>query len=60
MSHTVHAQVGQTQLTIESGKLAKLADGAVTVRTGDTIVLVTAVSSTTIKEGQDFFPLTVE
>ncbi|MBE2204786.1 MAG: polyribonucleotide nucleotidyltransferase [Chthoniobacterales bacterium] len=60
MSHTVHAQVGQTQLTIESGKLAKLADGAVTVRSGETIVLVTAVSATTIKEGQDFFPLTVE
>ncbi|MFA7345493.1 MAG: polyribonucleotide nucleotidyltransferase [Terrimicrobiaceae bacterium] len=60
MSHTVHAQIGHTQLTIESGKLAKLADGAVTVRSGDTIVLVTAVSATTIKEGQDFFPLTVE
>ncbi len=60
MSHSVHAQVGQTQLTIETGKLAKLADGAVTVRCGETIVLVTAVSATSIKEGQDFFPLTVE
>lgn len=60
MSYSVHAQVGQTQLTIETGKLAKLADGAVTVRCGDTIVLVTAVSATSIKEGQDFFPLTVE
>jgi len=60
MSHTVHAQVGHTQLTIESGKFAKLADGAVTVRCGDTIVIVTAVSATSIKEGQDWFPLTVE
>lgn len=47
-------------MTFETGKLAQLADGAVTVRCGDTIVIVTAVSSTTIKEGQDFFPLTVE
>jgi polyribonucleotide nucleotidyltransferase len=60
MIHSVTAQVGQTSLTIETGKLAKLADGAVTIRSGDTIVLVTAVSATTIKEGQDFFPLTVE
>lgn len=60
MSYSVNAQIGHTTLTIESGKLAKLADGAVTVRCGDTIVLVTAVSATSIKEGQDFFPLTVE
>ncbi len=60
MIHTVTAPVGQTSLIFETGKLAKLADGAVTVRCGDTIVLVTAVSATTIKEGQDFFPLTVE
>jgi len=60
MSHSVTAHVGHTSLTIESGKLAKLADGAVTVRSGETIVLVTAVSATSIKEGQDFFPLTVE
>ena len=60
MSHSVTAQAGQSPITFESGKLAKLADGAVTVRSGDTIVIVTAVSATTIKEGQDFFPLTVE
>ncbi len=60
MSHSVTAQIGHTELTIESGKLAKLADGAVTVRCGETIVIVTAVSATKIKEGQDFFPLTVE
>lgn len=40
--------------------MAKLADGAVTVRTGDSVVIVTAVSATKIKEGQDFFPLTVD
>jgi polyribonucleotide nucleotidyltransferase len=60
MHHTVTSQLGSTQITIETGKLAKLADGAVTVRTGDTIVLVSAVSATSIKEGQDFFPLTVD
>jgi hypothetical protein len=46
---------GLITIIFESGKLAKLADGAVTVRCGDTIVIVTAVSATTIKEGQDFF-----
>ncbi len=60
MSHSVNAQIGHTNITIESGKLAKLADGAVTVRCGDTIVIVTAVSATSIKDGQDWFPLTVE
>jgi polyribonucleotide nucleotidyltransferase len=58
--HNVTAQVGSNPLIIETGKLAKLADGAVTVRCGETIVLVTAVSATKIKEGQDFFPLSVE
>lgn len=47
-------------MTIETGKLAKLADGAVTVRCGDTIILVTAVSATKVKTGQNFFPLSVE
>lgn len=61
MSHvTVTAHVGSTPITFETGKIAKLADGAVTVRSGDTIVLVSAVSATTVKEGQDFFPLTVD
>ena len=58
--HTVSAQFGALPIIIETGKLAKLADGAVTVRYGDTLVIVTAVSATKIKEGQDFFPLTVE
>ena len=58
--HTVSAPFGAHPIIIETGKLAKLADGAVTVRYGDTLVIVTAVSATKIKEGQDFFPLTVE
>ena len=61
MSHTtVTAAVGQSPITIETGKIAKLADGAVVVTSGETIVLVSAVSATTIKDGQDFFPLTVD
>jgi len=60
MSHSVIAPVGAHPITIETGKIAKLADGAVIVRSGETIVLVTAVSATSIKEGQDFFPLTVD
>ncbi|MEO6754462.1 MAG: polyribonucleotide nucleotidyltransferase, partial [Chthoniobacteraceae bacterium] len=58
--HNVTANSGSTPIIIETGKLAKLADGAVTVRSGDTIVLISAVSATKIKEGQDWFPLSVE
>lgn len=46
--------------TIETGKLAKQASGAVTVRCEDTVVLVTAVSSESTREGLDFLPLTVD
>jgi polyribonucleotide nucleotidyltransferase len=52
--------IGSTDLTIETGKLARLADGSVTVRSGETLILVAAVSATSVKEGQDFFPLTVD
>jgi polyribonucleotide nucleotidyltransferase len=58
--HHVTASIGATNITIETGKLANLADGAVTVRCGETIVFVSAVSATTIKEGQDWFPLSVD
>lgn len=58
--HSQTSQVGSNPITIETGKLAKLADGAVTVRCGDTIVLVTAVSATKVKPGQTWFPLSVE
>ena len=61
MSHTtITANIGQNPISFETGKIAKLADGAVMVRSGETIVLVSAVSATTIKDGQDFFPLTVD
>jgi polyribonucleotide nucleotidyltransferase len=60
MEKRVSKNIGSSDLTIETGKLAKLADGSVTVRSGDTIILVAAVSATTVKEGQDFFPLTVD
>src|SRR5262249_27477028 len=60
MQQKVTAQIGATPISIETGKIARLADGAVVVSCGDTIVLVSAVSATVIKEGQDFFPLTVD
>jgi polyribonucleotide nucleotidyltransferase len=53
-------KVGGRDLTVETGKVAKQADGSVVIRYGDTMLLVTAVSMRTAKEGLDFFPLTVE
>jgi len=47
-------------LSFEAGKLALQADGAVVARLGDTMVLATATASKTVKEGIDFFPLTVD
>lgn len=55
----VEKEIGGRILSIETGKLAKQASGAVTVRYGDTIVLATAVSSSP-RAGIDFFPLTVD
>src|SRR5712692_1489187 len=60
MQNKVTAQIGATNISIETGKIAKLADCAVIVSCGDTMVLASAVSATVIKEGQDFFPLTVD
>src|SRR6187551_2661370 len=60
MSEKVVCPIGQSQITIETGKLAKQADGAVTIQMGETIVFVAAVAATKAKEGQDFFPLTVD
>jgi polyribonucleotide nucleotidyltransferase len=60
MQHKVTAQIGAHSISIETGKIAKLADGSVIVSCGETIVLASAVSATIIKEGQDFFPLTVD
>lgn len=60
MQHKVTTQIGSTEVSIETGKIAKLADGSVIVSTGETMVLASAVSATQIKEGQDWFPLTVD
>src|SRR5215475_14003541 len=58
--HTVQIQINNTPLSIETGKVAKQADGAVVVRCGGTMVLSTAVAAKTAMEGRDFLPLTVE
>jgi len=54
------AQVGGGQILIETGKIAKQADGSVTVQLGETIVIVAAVAAVKAKSGQEFFPLTVD
>jgi polyribonucleotide nucleotidyltransferase len=63
--HNVNLQkrevrIGSRSISIETGKLAKQADGAVVVRSGDTMVLVTACHAATPREGIDFLPLTVD
>src|SRR5205085_4191044 len=57
---TVTAKVGNQTISLETGKVAKQADGSVVMRAGDSVVLVTAVSAKEKKEGLDFFPLTVD
>jgi len=58
--HTVSAKIGDRELSIEIGKLAKQADGAAVIRYGDTVLLVTACAAKQAREGLDFFPLTVD
>ena len=58
--HTVEVEVGGRIVTLETGKLAKQANGAVLMRCEDTMVLVTAVAREETRENQDFFPLTVD
>src|SRR5215831_4392864 len=53
-------KLGDRELTVETGKVAKQADGSVVIRYGDTMVLCAAVGAQTPREGVDFFPLTVE
>jgi polyribonucleotide nucleotidyltransferase len=60
MPEKITAALGDKQITIETGKLAKQADGAVTVQLGETVIIVAAVAATKAKPGQDFFPLTVD
>src|SRR3954469_19645324 len=57
---TVSAKVGTQEISIDTGRLAKQADGSVVMRSGDSMVLVTAVSAKEPKLGFDFFPLTVD
>jgi polyribonucleotide nucleotidyltransferase len=56
----VSVQVGEQEISFETGKLAKQADGAVVVRSGETMVLATAQGRMEQREGADFFPLTVD
>src|SRR5215472_15727478 len=60
MTHTVEVETNGSRMTLETGKVAKQADGAVVVRLGGSMVLATCVAAKSAKESQDFFPLTVE
>ncbi|HYB97744.1 MAG TPA: polyribonucleotide nucleotidyltransferase [Candidatus Limnocylindrales bacterium] len=60
MRHEVALEIGGRRLVLETGRIAKQAHGAVVVSYNDTVVLVTAVSQDSPREGVDFFPLTVE
>lgn len=56
----VQGQIGREQFTFETGRIAKQAHGAVLVQAGGTVILATVVAAREPKEGQDFFPLTVD
>jgi polyribonucleotide nucleotidyltransferase len=60
MTHQVQIDIGGRPLTLETGRLAKQANGSVYARFGDTVVLVSACAQTEPREGVDFFPLTVD
>ncbi len=60
MSEKTTIKVGGKEIILETGKMARQADGAVTVQMGDTIILVAAVAATDSRDGQDWFPLTVD
>jgi len=60
MVKKVEMRLAGRDLKLETGKMAKQADGAVVVRYGETVVLVTVVASDSLKEGGDFLPLTVD
>jgi len=60
MSFREEVEVSGKALSFETGLLAGLADGAVVVRCGETVVLATAVANMTPREGVDFFPLTID
>ncbi len=60
MTTTVEVEIKGKQLLIETGEIAKQSDGSVVVRYGDTVVLATAVAAKGVKEGLNFFPLTID
>ena len=60
MSRTYELEVRGKQITLQTGDLAQQANGSVVVRCGDTVALVTATMSTSVREGVDFLPLTVD
>jgi len=60
MSEKTTIKVGDKEIILETGKMARQADGAVTVQMGETIILVAAVAASEARAGQDFFPLTVD
>ena len=60
MAITHEAEIGGRTFSMEAGKLAEQADGAVIVRYGDSVVLATAVAAPEPREGADFFPLTID
>src|SRR5260370_9374527 len=60
MFHTVEVDLGGRKITLETGKMAKQANGAVVVRSGDAVVLVSACMANDPKPGAGFFPLTVD
>ena len=60
MPHSVSRDIAGRTLTIETGKLANQAGGSVTVRYGDSLLLVTACAAPKAREGLDFFPLTID
>ena len=57
---SVSVEIGGKEITFEAGKLAKQADGAVVMKSGETMVLATAQGRTEAREGADFFPLTID
>ncbi len=59
-AHSTQVEIGGRKLTLETGRVAKQADGSVLVRYGDTVVLATVVAARSPVEGQDFFPLSVD
>ncbi len=60
MIHRQEAVIGGRVMSIETGRVAEQANGAVLVRYGDTVILATVVASDEPREGVDFFPLTVD